>query len=119
MGYGRCMMTAPFKHTVTGRVHYREFPDPAGIDTVPVLALDNTQYVYLPAQSTHCVSANDVQLSGLAELPRDVVENTHVVVEGKIFAATQPHQHTALLIDVTSVLPLRDKPSDDADANRK
>lgn len=109
MGYGPCMITGPVKHTFTGKVQYKQYPDPGGIDTVPVLLLDRTEYVYLPAQSTRCLAANDVQLSGLAQLPRDVVEGTHVVVEGKIFAATGAHEHTPLLIAVTTVLPLHDR----------
>ena len=41
------------------------------LDNVPVLALDQTAYVYAPAQSHLCLSANDVQLVGIAEFPQE------------------------------------------------
>ena len=114
LGYGPCMMTKPFKQTVTGRVHFKDFPGPDGIDNVPILTLDTTAYVYSPAQSAHCLAANDVQLVGFSEFPQDVVENTHVTVQGSVFSATSAHQHSAFLIDVTSVLPIRQQPKEEA-----
>jgi hypothetical protein len=100
----------PIKNTFTGRVHFRDYASADGVDNVPVLSLDRTAYVYSPAQSTHCLAANDMQLEGFSEFPPDVIENTHVTVTGKVFGATAAHEHTALLIDVVSVLPIRGKP---------
>ena len=110
VGYGPCLLVKPLKNTVTGRVHFRDYPGPDGVDNVPILSLDATAYVYSPSQSTHCIAANDVQLVGLSEFPPDIIENTHVTVNGAVFAATSSHQHTPLLIDVVSVLPIRDLP---------
>ena len=114
LGYGPCMLLKPFKQTVTGRVHFKDYPGPDGMDNVPILTLDSTAYVYSPGQSTHCLAANDVQLVGFSEFPKDVVENTHVSVQGSFFSATSSHQHTPLLIDVTSVLPIRPQPKEEA-----
>ncbi len=106
VGSGPCLWLEPVKHTLTGRVHFRDFPAADGVDNVPVLLLDKTAYVYAPAESTHCQAANDVQLVGLSEFPQDVIENTHVVVEGRLFEASAPRQHTRFLINVTSILPV-------------
>ena len=108
------MLLKPFKQTVTGRVHFKDYPGPDGVDNVPILTLDTTAYVYAPAQGAHCLAANDVQLVGFSEFPQDVVENTHVTVQGSVFAATSSHQHTPLLIDVTSVLPIKPQPKEEA-----
>jgi hypothetical protein len=70
IGYGPCLLLQPVKNNLTGRVHFRDFPSSEGMDNVPVLALDRTAYVYAPAQSVHCLPANDVQLVGIAEFPR-------------------------------------------------
>ena len=59
-----CLFLQPIKHTLTGRIHFRSFPAPDGIDNVPVLVLDRTAYVYSPAHSYQCMSATDVQLVG-------------------------------------------------------
>lgn len=108
LGYGPCLLLKPIKHTFTGRIHFKQYPGPYGLDNVPVLTLDSTEYVYAPAQSTHCLAANDVQLEGLAEFPEDVIENSHVTVQGGLFEAVDAHQHTPLLINVTNILPIRD-----------
>ncbi|HEY2686278.1 MAG TPA: hypothetical protein VGI93_22390 [Steroidobacteraceae bacterium] len=114
VGYGPCMLVKPFKQTVTGRVHFRDYPGPDGTDNVPILTMDTTAYVYAPAQSSHCLAANDVQLVGFSEFPQDVVENTHVTVQGSFFSATSSRQHTAFLIDVRSVLPIKPQPKEEA-----
>ncbi len=105
VGYGYCLFTQPFKHDLSGVVHFHDYPAPDGIDNVSILALDTTAYVYSPAQSTKCLPVNEVQMVGLAEFPRDVGENTHVTVHGSLFEATNARQHTDFLLNVTSILP--------------
>jgi hypothetical protein len=107
LGYGPCLLLKPVKQTLTGHVHFRDYPSADGVDNVPILTLDSTEYVYAPAQSTHCLAANDVQLVGFSEFPQDVVENTHVTVHGTLYQAVSAHEHTPLLINVTTVLPIR------------
>jgi hypothetical protein len=106
IGYGPCLLQQPVKNTLAGRVHFRDYPSADGIDNVPVLALDRTAYIYAPAESHHCLSANDVQLVGVAEFPQNVIENTHVSVDGRLFQAASDHQHTAFLMNVTTILPI-------------
>jgi hypothetical protein len=106
LGYGRCLFLQPVKHSLTGRVHFRSFPAPDGIDNVPVLALDRTAYVYAPAQSHQCLPADDIQLAGVAEFPQNVVENSHVRVEGSLFQQSSDHDHTRFLMRVTTLLPV-------------
>jgi hypothetical protein len=106
IGYGPCLLQQPVKNNLTGRVHFRDYPTSEGMDKVPVLALDRTAYVYAPAQSRHCLPANDVQLVGVAEFPQDVIENSHVSVDGKLFQAGSSSQHTQFLMNVTTILPI-------------
>jgi hypothetical protein len=106
IGYGPCLFQQPVKNTLTGHVHFREYPTAEGIDNVPVLALDQTAYIYAPAQSHHCLAANDVQLVGIAEFPQNVIENSHVNVDGVLFQAGSSSQHTPFLMNVTTILPL-------------
>jgi hypothetical protein len=104
-GYG-CLLTQPIKHTLTGRIHFRSFPAPDGMDNVPVLALDRTIYVYAPAHAYQCIYATDVQLVGVSEFPESVIEDSHVSVEGTLFEATNAHEYTRFLVNVTTLLPL-------------
>ena len=106
LGYGPCLFQQPVKNTLTGHVHFRDYPTPEGMDKVPVLSLDKTAYVYAPAQSHLCLSANDVQLIGVAEFPQNVIENSHVSVDGVLFQASSGHQHTPFLMNVRTILPL-------------
>jgi len=106
MGYGPCLLQQPFKNNLTGRVHFREYPGADGLDNVPILALDRTAYVYAPALSHLCLPTNDVQLVGVAEFPRDVIENSHVSVDGRLFQAVSAHQHTPFVVNVTTILPI-------------
>lgn len=108
LGSGPCLWLQ-VRHDFTGRVHFREFPQKDGVDTVPILILDKTQYIYSPALSFHCLPANDVQLGGLAELPDRVGENTHVIVDGKILQGVAQGQYTRFVIQVNSIVPL-DRP---------
>jgi hypothetical protein len=105
VGYGRCLFLQPFKHDFSGVVHFHDYPAGDGIDNVAILALDTTAYVYAPAQSSRCLPANDVQMVGLAEFPRDVGENSHVSVNGSLYEATTSRQHTAFLLNVNTILP--------------
>jgi hypothetical protein len=102
VGSGPCLWLQ-VKHTFTGHLHFREFPTAEGIDTAPILVLDKTEYIYAPPQSLQCVAANDVQLVGVSEFPRDVGENSHVTVEGKVLQGVGTGQYTPLVIKVISV----------------
>ena len=104
-GYG-CLLEEPIRHTVTGRIHFRSYPAPDGVDKVPVLVLDKTIYVYAPAHSYQCMYATDLQLVGVAEFPENVIENSRVSVEGSLFEATAAHEYTRFLMNVTLLLPL-------------
>jgi hypothetical protein len=102
-----CLFLQPIKHTLTGRIHFRSFPAPDGIDNVPVLVLDRTVYVYSPAHSYMCMSATDVQLVGVSEFPENIIENSQVSAEGSLFESTAAHQYTRFLMNVTTLLPLK------------
>ena len=105
-GYGPCLFQQPVKATLTGRVHFRDFPTPEGVDNVPVLSLDKTAYIYAPALSHLCLPANDVQLIGVAEFPQNVIENSHVNVDGSLFQEASGRQHTPFVMNVTTILPI-------------
>jgi len=105
-GYGPCLFEQPVKNTVTGHVHFRDYPAADGLDNVPVLSLDRTAYVYAPAQSSHCLPANELQLEGVAEFPQNVIENSHVTVDGVLFQAASARQHTPFLMKVRTILPI-------------
>jgi hypothetical protein len=105
-----CLFLQPIKHTLTGRIHFRSFPAPDGMDTVPVLVLDRTAYVYSPAHSYQCMSATDVQLVGVSEFPENIIENSHVTVQGSLFESTSAHQYTRFLMNVTMLLPIKPAP---------
>jgi len=104
-GYG-CLLQEPIKHTLTGRIHFRDFPAADGVDHVPILILDRTAYVYAPAHGYQCLYATDVQLVGVAEFPETVIENSHVSVEGSLYESTAAHEYTRFLINVSLLLPL-------------
>lgn len=105
-GYGGCLVLSPVKHTLTGRIHFKQYPEADGIDTVPMLELDKTAYVYAPAQSRQCLAANEIQLVGVSEFPHSVEEGTRISVDGKLFQQTSAREHTAVLMNVNLVLPL-------------
>jgi hypothetical protein len=100
IGSGPCLWLQTRNH-FTGHVHFREFKAADGMDTVPILTLDKTDYVYSPAQSFHCSPLNDVQLAGVAEFPQNVGENAHITVEGSLYQAVSSHEYTHFLINVT------------------
>lgn len=104
VGSGPCLLQQPFKHTLSGTIHFQTFSADDQVDTVPVLSVDRTAYIYAPANSRHCLPTNDLQLVGWAELPPDIPENTHVEVQGSVFEAASPHQHTPFLINVRNIL---------------
>ena len=109
IGYGPCLFQQPVKNTLTGHVHFRDYPAADGLDNVPVLSLDRTAYVYAPAQSPHCLPANDLQLVGVTEFPQNVIENSRVSVVGALFESNAAHEYTRFLMNVTTLLPLNDK----------
>jgi hypothetical protein len=109
IGSGPCLWLQ-VRHDFVGHVHLREFPRSDGIDTVPILILDKTQYMYAPPQSFHCLAANDLQLVGMAELPASIGENTHVTVDGTVYEGVADGQHTRFVINVVSILPTKPKP---------
>src|SRR5260370_35437400 len=100
-----CLFLQPIKHTLTGRIHFKSFPAPDGIDNVPVLVLDRTAYVYSPAHSYQCMSATDVQLVGVSEFPENIIENSRVAAQGSLFEATPPHQYPRSLLTAPTCLP--------------
>lgn len=104
VGSGPCQWLQ-FRHDFVGQVHFREFPRTDGVDTVPILILDKTQYIYAPPQSFHCLPANDVQLVGLTEFPESIGEGTHVVVDGNVVEGVAQGQYTRFVIKVISILP--------------
>jgi hypothetical protein len=104
-GYGGCLFVSPVKHTLAGRVHFRTYPVAGGVQQVPVLTLDQTAYVYSPAQSFQCQPADELQLEGISEFPEHVVDGSHVSVQGRITAATSASDHTHFLMDVITLLP--------------
>jgi hypothetical protein len=108
IGSGPCLWLQ-VRHDFTGHVHFREFPRSDGVDTVPILILDKTLYMYAPPQSLLCLPANDVQLVGVTELPDRIDEGTHVIVDGKVLEGVAEGQHTRFVIQVESILPLPPK----------
>jgi hypothetical protein len=104
IGSGPCLWLQ-VGHDFSGHVHFREFPNTDGVDTVPILILDKTQYVYAPPQSLHCLAANDVQLIGMTEFPDSIGENTHVLVQGKVLEGVARGQYTRFVVQVISILP--------------
>jgi hypothetical protein len=108
IGSGPCLWLQ-VRHDFSGRVHFREFPGANGIDFVPILVLDKTQYMYAPPQSLHCLPANDVQLVGMTEFPSRIGENTHVIVDGKMLEGVAAGQHTRFVISVIGILPVEPK----------
>ena len=109
IGSGPCLWLQ-VRHDFKGRVHFREFPRSDGVDTVPILILDKTTYMYAPPQSFQCLPANDVQLVGMTEFPNSIGEGTHVIVDGKVLEGVAAGQYTRFVIDVISILPIRPKP---------
>jgi hypothetical protein len=106
--HGRgCLFLQPIQHTLTGHIHFRSFPATDGMDNVPILALDQTAYVYAPAHSYQCMSVTDMQLVGVSEFPESVVENAHVSAQGSLFEATSGHQYTRFLMNVKTLVPLK------------
>jgi len=108
-GYG-CLFLQPVKHTLTGRIHFKTYPAADGMDNVPILVLDRTAYVYSPAHTYQCLSATDIQLVGVSEFPENVIEDSRVSVEGRLFESTSAHEYTRFLMNVTTLLPLNKNP---------
>jgi hypothetical protein len=49
-----------------------------------------------------------MQLVGVAEFPQNVIENSHVTVDGVVFPAGSGRQHTPFVMNVTTILPIPD-----------
>jgi hypothetical protein len=109
IGSGPCLWLQ-VRHDFSGHLHFREFPRADGVDTVPILILDKTQYIYAPPQSFHCLPANDVQLVGVSEFPDRLGENSHVIVDGKVLEGVAQGQYTRFVIQVVGILPIRPAP---------
>ncbi len=105
-----CLLLQPVRHVLTGRIHFRSFPSPDGIDNVPILALDHTAYVYAPAHSYQCIPVTELQLVGVSEFPANIIENSHVTARGSLFEATAEHEHIRFLMKVATLLPLNTAP---------
>jgi hypothetical protein len=105
-----CLFEQPVRHTLTGRIHFRSFPAPDGMDNVPILVPERTVYVYAPVHSYQCMSATDIQLVGVSEFPEDIIEDSEVSVTGSLFESTSAHQHTRFLMNVTTLLPINKTP---------
>ena len=103
LGYGHCKFLEPVKTSLTGRVYFREYHDEQRFDRAPILVLDRTEYIYAPAPGKQCVPAHELQLIPVGDLPDEVADKAHVVVEGTLVAATQSHQHTHFVFNVASV----------------
>lgn len=106
IGGGRCLFLEPVNATLTGKIHFRDFPTAGGIDNVPVLAVDQTAHVYAPAESHSCMPVNDIQLVGWSQFPPDIVEGAHIRVHGSLFEAAAAHQYTHFLMNVATVVPV-------------
>lgn len=104
-GYGHCLFLQPVKVDLAGKLQFRDFPAADGVDNVPILALDRTEYVYDPTARHSCVPISEVQLSGLSQFPADVVEGTPVRADGSLIAATTARQHTRFVLEVAGLLP--------------
>jgi hypothetical protein len=51
--------------------------------------------------------ANDVQLVGVAEFPQNVIENSHVSIDGVLFQSVSGREHTPFVMNVNTILPIR------------
>jgi hypothetical protein len=105
LGYGHCLFLQPVKVSLAGKVRFRDFPAADGVDNVPLLVLDRTEYVYDPALNHSCQPMDELQLAGVTQFPADVVENTRVTADGSLIAATTARQHTRFVLEVTGLLP--------------
>ena len=107
LGEGPCRLLEPLTTTVSGTIHFRDYPSGDSVDNVPILALDHTAHVYAPAESQSCMPVNDIQLVGWSEFPPDIIEGARIRVHGSLFAAASTHQHTRFLMNVITVTPAR------------
>jgi hypothetical protein len=106
IGSGPCLWLQA-RQDFKGYIHFREIPRSDGVDTVPILILDKTLYVYAPPQSLLCLPATDLQLVGVTEFPDSIGENSHVIVNGKILEGVAQGQYTSFVVKVNGILPLR------------
>jgi hypothetical protein len=103
LGSGPCLWLQA-KHNFSGHVHFRDFPSADGVDNVPILILDKTEYIYSPAQSFQCQALNDAQMVGVAEFPQNVIENSHIKLVGSVYQGVGQHEYTHFLIKVDGLI---------------
>jgi hypothetical protein len=103
LGSGPCLWLQA-KHNFSGHVHFRDFPTADGIDNVPILILDKTEYVYSPAQSFQCMLLNEAQMVGVTEFPQSVIENSHISLQGSVYQGVGKHEYTHFLIKVDALM---------------
>lgn len=101
-GYGRCLLLAPAKNTLTGRVHWPGADSPASL---PRLKLDDSAYLYTPSSGMQCSAADEFELDVPSELQDKLVEGARVSVRGGVFETSSDRFRTRFAIDVVDVLP--------------
>jgi len=89
-----------------GRVHFRDYPNTDGMDMCRSWHWIRPP-MCMPRAKHHCLSANDVQLVGVAEFPQNVIENSHVNVDGVLFQAGSNREHTPFVMRVTTYCRFR------------
>ncbi|MBS0397421.1 MAG: hypothetical protein JSR95_01955 [Proteobacteria bacterium] len=102
IGYGRCKLTDPVRSSLTGHVHFRKY-DGKRFDRAPILVLDRMAYVYVPSHGKQCLAADEVQLVPLTDLPDEIAEGAHVMVEGSLTLASQDWQHTRFVFNLATI----------------
>ena len=51
------------------------------------------------------LAPHGIEIVGISEFPENVVEGSHVSVQGRLFAGTSSHDHTNFLMNVITLLP--------------
>jgi len=69
----------------------------------PGIGLD--PYVYAPRKAI-IVCPPTTCSCRVAEFPQNVIENSHVNVDGVLFQAGSKSEHTAVVMRVTTILPI-------------
>ena len=63
VGYGPCLLLEPVKHTFTGHVHFRNYPEAGGVDNVPILVL-GFDFLCLRTGAKHALSVGERRAVG-------------------------------------------------------
>lgn len=101
-GYGRCLLLAPAKNTLTGRVHW---PGADSAASLPRLRLDDSAYLYTPSTGKQCSAADEFELEVPSALQDKLQDGARVSVRGTVFETTNERFRTRFAIDVIDVLP--------------